>query len=258
MNNLFSVKDKVILITGASSGLGCHFARVLALAGAKVALGARRLDRLERIASEITQNSGVVFINKLDVTQVDEIKQFVSGTLDRLGPIDVLINNAGVDARTNLFETNDADWTPVIETNLKGAVLMTQAVAPHLIKNKKGGSIINISSVSDVLAFKGGNPAYMLSKAGIAHFTHLLSLELAEFNIRANTIAPGVFQTEINEDLFGTDISKALEQKIPLQKFGELHDLDGVLFLLCSDASRYMTGTTIRVDGGLGVNKLQL
>ena len=195
MNNLFSVKDKVILITGASSGLGCHFARILAQAGAKVALGARRLDRLEKIAGEIRQNSGFVFINKLDVTQVDEIKQFVASAIDQLGMIDVLINNAGVDARTNLFETSEADWIPVIETNLKGAVMMTQAVAPHMVEKKKGGSIINISSVSDVLAFKGGNPAYMLSKAGLAHFTHLLSLELAEFNIRANTIAPGIFQT---------------------------------------------------------------
>jgi NAD(P)-dependent dehydrogenase (short-subunit alcohol dehydrogenase family) len=96
----------------------------------------------------------------------------------------------------------------------------------------------------------------MMSKAGVSHFTHLLALELADHNIRANAIAPGIFRTEINEDLFGTDISKMLEPKIPLLRFGELNDLDGALFLLSSDASRYITGTIIRVDGGLGINKL--
>lgn len=167
-----------------------------------------------------------------------------------------MINNAGVDSRKNIFETNETDWTPVIDTNLKGLVLVTQSVAASMIENKTAGNIINISSVLDVLGFKGGNPAYMISKAGVSHFTHLLALELAGANIRANAIAPGIYRTEINDDLFDTDLSRILETKIPLLKFGELDDLNGALFLLCSDASRYMTGTIIRVDGGLGINKL--
>jgi NAD(P)-dependent dehydrogenase (short-subunit alcohol dehydrogenase family) len=194
----------------------------------------------------------------LDVTQISNINNVVNEIETQLGQIDVLINNAGVDARTNIFATSEADWTPVIDTNLKGVVLVTQAVAARMVENKKSGSIINISSVSDVLGFKGGNPAYMISKAGISHFTHLLALELADANIRANAIAPGIYRTEINDDLFDTDLSKTLETKIPLSRFGQYEDLNGALLLLCSDASSYMTGTIIRVDGGLGINKLLL
>lgn len=258
MKTSFSVKDKIILITGASSGLGCHFAKTLAQAGAKVAICARRFDKLKKIANEISNERGVAIPFALDVTQVSNIKNVVAEIENQLGQIDVLINNAGVDARKNIFETSDADWNPVIDTNLKGLVLVTQAVAAHMVENKKAGSIVNISSVSDILGFKGGNPAYMMSKAGVSHFTHLLALELASANIRANAIAPGIYRTEINDDLFDTDLSKILETKIPLSRFGELEDLNGALFLLCSDASRYMTGTIIRVDGGLGINKLLL
>lgn len=258
METLFSVKDKVILITGASSGLGHHFTKTLAKAGAKVAMIARRLDKMKKISIEISKDGGVAIPFALDITQTSDIKNVVKEIENHLGQIDVLINNAGVDARKNIFETTDADWNPVIDTNLKGLVLITQAVAARMIENKKTGSIVNISSVSDILGFKGGNPAYMISKAGVSHFTHLLALELASSNIRVNAIAPGVYRTEINDDLFDTDLSKALETKIPLLRFGNLGDLDGALFLLCSDASRYMTGTIIRVDGGLGINKLIL
>lgn len=256
MDSLFSVKEKVILITGASSGLGCHFAKTLARMGAKVAMGARRLDKLKNIANEIHNDGGVAIPFALDVTQASNIRNVVKEIENQLGQIDVLVNNAGVDARKNIFETCDADWTPVIDTNLKGLMLVTQAIAAHMIENKKTGSIINISSVSDILGFKGGNPAYLMSKAGVSHFTHLLALELASVNIRANAIAPGIYRTEINEDLFDTDLSKELETKIPLLRFGKLEDLNGALLLLCSDASCYMTGTIIRVDGGLGINKL--
>jgi len=256
MQKLFSVKDKIILITGASSGLGCHFAKTLALAGAKIAICARRIDKLKKIANEINQDGGIAVPFALDVTQASEIKNVIAEIENKMGIIDVLINSAGVDARKNIFETSEADWAPVIDTNLKGLMLVTQAVAAHMVENKKAGSIINISSVSDVLGFKGGNPAYMMSKAGVSHFTHLLALELANENIRANAIAPGIYRTEINDDLFDTELSKVIETKIPLLRFGKLEDLNGALFLLCSDASRYMTGTIIRVDGGLAINKL--
>jgi len=258
MKTLFSVKDKVILVTGASSGLGHYFTKTLAKAGAKVAMIARRLDKMKKISIEISQGGGVAIPFILDITQTSDIKSVVKEIENQLGQIDVLINNAGVDARKNIFETTDADWALVIDTNLKGLVMVTQTVAARMIENKKTGSIVNISSVSDILGFKGGNPAYMISKAGISHFTHLLALELASLNIRVNAIAPGVYRTEINDDLFDTDLSKALETKIPLLRFGNLGDLDGALLLLCSDASRYMTGTIIRVDGGLGINKLIL
>ncbi len=258
MQSLFSVKDKIILITGAASGIGYHFAKTLAQAGAKVAMCGRRIDKLNKVVTEINNSGGTAIPFKLDVTLAPNIKNVIKEIENQLGPIDCLINNAGVDARKNIFETSEADWQPVIDTNLKDLVLVTQAVAARMVENKKPGSIINISSVSDVLAFKGGNPAYMLSKAGVSHFTHLLALELANVNIRANAIAPGVYRTEINDDLFDTELSKALETKIPLLRFGNLEDLNGALFLLCSDASKYMTGTIIRVDGGLGINKLIL
>ncbi len=256
MSSLFSVKDKVIVITGASSGLGCHFAKTLAREGARVVMCARRLDKLRVIAEEITKEGGIAMTLELDVKNGASVKKLAPAVVSQFGQIDVLINNAGVDARKNLFETTEMDWAPVVDTNLKGVVFVTQAIAAQMVEKKKGGSIINISSVSDLLAFKGGNPAYMISKAGISHFTHLLALELASSNIRVNAIAPGVFRTEINADLFDTDISRMLQPKIPLLKFGQLDDLNGALLLLSSDASRYMTGTIIRVDGGLGINKL--
>jgi NAD(P)-dependent dehydrogenase (short-subunit alcohol dehydrogenase family) len=254
-DSLFSVKDKVIIITGASSGLGCHFAKTLATAGAKVILGARRVDKLEKIANEISKASGVASIDYLDVTQAASIQLFVKNVQRQFGYIDVLINNAGIDARKTLLQTTEVDWSPVIDTNMKGTVLMTQAVATHMMA-QKSGSMINISSVSDTLAFETGNPAYLMSKAGISHFTHLVALALAGANVRANAIAPGIFHTEINDDLFDTDLSKTLQSKIPLSRFGDLNDLNGALLLLCSDASRYITGTIVRVDGGLGINKL--
>lgn len=256
MEHIFSVKNKVIVVTGASSGIGCHFSKVLAAAGAKIALGARRINKLAQLVDEISKNKGIAHLHELDVTNLNSIKKFVISIKEKLGPIDVLINNAGIDSRKNLFETEEMDWTPVIDTNLKGLVFTTQVVAKQMIENNRKGSIINISSVSDTLAFKDGNPAYMASKAGVAHFTHLSALQLAAANIRVNAIAPGVFKTEINEDLFDTDVSRALEPKIPLQRFGNLDDLNGALLLLCSDASQYMTGTILRVDGGLCINKL--
>jgi NAD(P)-dependent dehydrogenase (short-subunit alcohol dehydrogenase family) len=257
MESLFSVKDKVVFVTGASSGLGCHFAKTLARAGAKVALGARRLEKLENIVHQINNEGGIALPFCLDVTQPESVEHVVNEIESKLGPINVLINNAGVDARKNLLEMEESDWQPVIDTNLKGLVLVTKAVARKMISHQKGGSIINISSVSDAIAFKGGNPAYMMSKAGVSHFTHLLALELANNNVRANTIAPGIYRTEINDDLFDSEMSAVLETKIPMLRFGNLNDLDGALFLLCSDASRYITGTILRVDGGLGINKLQ-
>jgi NAD(P)-dependent dehydrogenase (short-subunit alcohol dehydrogenase family) len=245
----FSVRDKAVLITGASSGFGAHFARVLAGEGAKVALAARRLDALESISTEIREAGGSALAVKLDVSDDVSIKHAVQTTVDAFGRIDVLVNNSGVSVSKPLLEQTAADFDAVVDVNLKGAFLVATEVARRMKADGKGGSIINIESI---LSFRqtGHVAPYAASKAGLTQLTRSMALELARYKIRVNGIAPGYFSTEINQEFFDTESGAAMIKRMPSRRLGELEELEGPLLLLASDASSYMNGTTIVVDGG--------
>ena len=248
----FGVAGQVALVTGASSGIGRHFASVLAAAGAKVALAARRVDRLTKLAGEIEAAGGQSLPIACDVTHSDDVAAAVATAENELGPLTLLVNNAGVVVSKPLFEHSEADWDHVVDTNLKGAWLMAREFAQHLVGLKRPGRIINISSV---LGFRtiGRVPAYCAAKAGLTHLTQVLAMELARYGILVNALAPGYIETDFNRAFFQTEPGKALISRIPLKRLGQTEDLDGALLFLASPASAYVTGAVISVDGGHGV-----
>ena len=245
----FSVQGKGVLITGASSGFGAHFARVLASEGAKVGLAARRVDALESIAEEIRKAGGVAAVTPLDVADSGSVRRGVRAIEQALGRIDVLVNNSGVSIGRPLLEQSEADFDAVMNVNLRGAFLVATEVARRMKVDGKGGSIINIESI---LSFRqaGQIAPYAASKAALTQLTRSMALELARYKIRVNGIAPGYFATDINKEFFATEGGAAMIKRMPSRRLGELEELEGPLFLLASDASSYMNGATIVVDGG--------
>jgi NAD(P)-dependent dehydrogenase (short-subunit alcohol dehydrogenase family) len=248
----FDLAGQVALVTGASSGIGRHLAEILAAAGVKVALAARRLDRLAELAREIEAAGGQGLPISCDVTRSDDVAAAMATAENELGPLSILVNNAGVVVSKPLFEHTEADWDYVVDTNLKGAWLAAREFAHHLVRLKRPGRIINISSV---LGFRtiGRVPAYCAAKAGMTHLTHVLAMELARYRILVNAIAPGYVETDFNRAFFQTEAGKALIARIPLKRLGQTEDLNGALLFLASPASAYVTGTVISVDGGHGV-----
>jgi len=251
----FSVAGKVALITGASSGFGKHFAKVLAREGAKVGLAARRVDALQSLAHEIRSDGGAAAFAQLDVANAASIPPAVASIERELGRIDVLVNNSGTSIVKPLLDYTEHDWDAVVDVNLKGAFLVATEVARRMRGDGRGGSIINIESI---LSFRqtGHIPAYVASKAGLTQLTKTMALELARYNIRVNGIAPGYFSTDINRDFLASEAGAAMIKRIPQRRAGNVEDLEGPLLLLASDASRYMTGTTLVVDGGHLVSSL--
>jgi NAD(P)-dependent dehydrogenase (short-subunit alcohol dehydrogenase family) len=249
----FSVAGQVAFVTGASSGIGRRFAEVLAASGAKVALAARREDRLAELAREIGERGGGQSVPfACDVTRQDSIAAAILAAEARLGPLSILVNNAGVVVSKPLFEHTEEDWDYVVDTNLKGAWLMAREFAHHLVEQKRPGRIINISSV---LASRtiGRVPAYCAAKAGLTHLTQVLAMELARYGILVNALAPGYVETDFNRAFFQTPAGKALISRIPLKRLGQTPDLDGALLFLASPASAYVTGAVLAVDGGHSV-----
>src|SRR5713226_1248939 len=248
----FDITGKVALVTGASSGIGRHFAEVLALAGAKVALAARRADRLAELARVIEARGGQCLALACDVTKQDNIAAAIAAAEERLGPLSILVNNAGVVVSKPLFEHSEEDWDYVVDTNLKGAWLAAREFAHHLVELNRPGRIINIASV---LGFRtiGRVPAYCTVKAGLIHLTHVLAMELARHKILVNALAPGYVETDFNRAFFQTEAGKRLIARIPMKRIAQPPDLDGALLFLASPASAYVTGAVISVDGGHGV-----
>jgi len=250
INSLFSLAGKHALVTGASSGLGAHFAVVLAEAGASVTLAARRKDALEDVAERIVRLGGSAKIVTLDVTDVASLDALPAA----VGDIDILVNNAGVVRDGPALDQTEADWDAVIDTNLKGMFLVAQA-AGRAMKVHGGGSIINIASILG-LRQAGAVLPYAVSKAGVVQMTKVMALELARHGIRVNALAPGYLDTELNRAFWETDAGRALIRRVPQRRLGQLEDLDGPLLLLASDGSRFMTGAVIAVDGGHLVSSL--
>lgn len=239
---------KVAFVTGASSGLGRHFAGVLARHGAKVAIGARRFAALEALAEEIGRSGGHALPVSLDVTDPDRVKTAVGTVIDELGAVDILVNNSGVTTTKPVLEVSPDEWEAVLATNLKGAFLVTTEVARRVRDLGRDMSVINIASILG-LRQAGQVAAYAASKAGLVQLTKVMALELARFNVRVNAIAPGYIETDLNREFLASEAGRALSKRVPQRRFGEPQDLDGPL-LLASDASRYMTGAVLAVDGG--------
>ncbi len=252
-DRIFEVADKVAIVTGASGGLGSSFARTLARAGAKVALAARRVDRLAELARQIEAFDGRAIPVPLDVTDRDSVAACVATAETELGPISILVNSAGIAGNGPSLDLEEADWDRVIETNLKGTWLMTQEVARHMARLGHGGSIINVASILGLSA-AGQVAAYAASKAAVINLTKALAIDLARHDIRVNALAPGYFVTDMNRTFLEGPGGEAIKKRVPQRRFGQPEDLDGALLLLASEASRFMTGSVLVIDGGQSAN----
>ena len=247
--DLFDLSGRAALVTGASSGLGRHTALLLARAGAKVGLAARRLEPLVELEKQIEAQDGRAIPLRLDVTDRQSVAACVDAAETELGPLSILINNAGVADTKPAFDVSEADWDRVVDTNLKGAWLVAQEVGRHMARLGHGGSIINLASVLG-LAASARIPAYCASKGGLVSLTKALAVEWARHDIRVNALAPGYIETDINRGFLSSPAGDTLRQRIPLRRFGQPSDLDGALLLLASEASRYISGSVLLVDGG--------
>lgn len=252
--------NKRVVITGASSGLGEHFARLFSAEGANLGLIARRGNRLEALARELeSQYGGRVAVASCDVLDPAAIDLAFDDLHGRLGGIDVLINNAGVSRQAPAVEQSLEDWDSVVNTNLRGTWLCAVAAAKYMIADKSPdsspGSIINIASILGLGVAKQVAP-YAISKAGVIQMTKALALEWAQYGIRVNALAPGYLHTDLNAEFFKSEAGKALISRVPQRRLGELSELDGPLLLLASEASSFMSGTVIPVDGGHLIHSL--
>lgn len=238
-----------ILVTGASSGFGRHFALTLARAGADVAIAARRLDRLEALASVIAEETGRVVVPiALDVADTATVDGAVSAAAKALGGLDGLVNNAGTVVSKPSLKQTEADWDAVMDVNLKGAFFVAQSCAARM-KEGGGGAIVNIASILGERV-SGTEISYCVSKAGLAHMTRALAFEWARVGIRVNGIAPGYVKTDLNRAFLDSDAGAKMRARIPIPRFGEPEDLDGALLYLLSDLSAWTTGHILTVDGG--------
>ena len=240
-----ALRDKRALVTGASSGLGRHFALVLAAHGAEVVVAARRADALSATVDAIGSRASAVTMDVRDAASVD-------AAVAAAGALDIVVNNAGIAQTRPALETTDDDWNAVIDTNLTGAFRVARAAARAMAADGRGGAIVNIASILALRVAKQV-PAYVAAKAALVRLTEALALELAAKSIRVNAIAPGYVETDLNRDFLASPAGEAMARRVPMRRFGRPDDLDGALLLLASDAGRYMTGATIVVDGGHGV-----
>lgn len=251
----FDLAGRVALVTGASGGLGRHFAEVLAAAGAAVAVAARRVDRCEEVAAGIAARGGRAAVVSLDVTDAASVAAAFAETETALGTVGVLVNNSGIADGAHSTALAEADFDRVLATNLKGAWLASAEAARRAKAAATPLSIVNVASILG-LRVAGHASAYAASKAGLIQLTKAMALELARDGVRVNALAPGYVETDINRAFFATEAGQRLIRRIPQRRLGVPADLDGPLLLLASDASRYMTGAVIAVDGGHLVSSL--
>jgi len=246
---MFSLKGRVALVTGASSGLGVQFAKALADNGAALALVARRADRLKSLKDEIENKGGKAVAIEADVTDRAAMTRAFDAAEKALGTVTILVNNAGIAHGGRAVEMPPEEWRKVLSTNLDAVFFWAQEAARRMLAAKKQGAIVNIASVLGLAVAKGA-VAYATAKAGVVQVTKALAVELAFKGVRVNAIAPGWFVTEMNDDYLASEAGTAIKREIPMGRFGNAGDLDGALLLLASDAGSYITGATIVVDGG--------
>lgn len=246
---MMDLTGKVAVVTGASSGLGAHFAQVLGRAGAQVCLMARSADKLTHVAEGLAAHGITAHCYAADVTDRASLEAAFAAIAGAHGGTDILINNAGIARTAPYLEMEDSDWSAVLDTDLAGVWRCGQIAARQMVERGTGGSIINIASILGQVV-QPTQTNYAAAKAGVLHLTKAMARELGRHNIRVNAIAPGYFQTEINADFFASDAGEKLIKKLFPRRLGTLSELDGPLLLLASDAGSFMTGTTLTVDGG--------
>jgi NAD(P)-dependent dehydrogenase (short-subunit alcohol dehydrogenase family) len=248
--NLFDLDGRTALITGASSGLGAHFAEVLAAHGASVVLAARRVDRLAALADKIAAAGGKARAIEMDVTSEASVVAAFGAIEAEVGRVcDIVVNNSGMSREGWFREQSEADWNAVIDTNLTGVWRVAKHGCNAMVAAGQRGSVINIASVT-ALRTQPMTTAYSVSKAGVDHMTRQMALEMARFGVRVNAIAPGYFKTEINDDYVDSEAGAKMIRRVAMRRLGEKSELSGPLLLLASEAGSFMTGATIVVDGG--------
>ena len=244
------IAGKIALVTGASSGLGERFARVLAANGARVAIAARRTDRLEALAADLRGQGAEVLPLAMDVASVASVRAGADAVLAALGPIDILVNNAGISIQAKLESIEEAEYDAVLDTNLKGAFFLAQAAAKQMIAHQRQGRIVNIASIAGQRAI-GQLSTYGMSKAALIQMTHAMAREWGRHGINTNAIAPGYIATEISADFLKTDAGAKWLTTLPRRRMGEPQDLDALLLLLCSgQPARFINGSIMTADDG--------
>lgn len=250
----FRLNGRIALVTGSSGGLGAHFAELLAAAGARVAVAARRMDKLQALVSRIQNAGAEARALELDVTHAASVARCLDELAD-WGVPDIVINNAGITVTKPLLQQSEADYDTVLDANLKGSWLVSTEAARRMVAAKRSGSIVNVASILGERV-AGGVAPYAISKAGLVQATKAMALELARYGIRVNALLPGYVVTDLNREFLASESGQKLRSRIPSRRFSEPADLDGPMLLLASDAGAAMTGSVVAVDGGHLVNSL--
>tara|TARA_B100001059_G_C17715545_1_gene517780 strand:+ start:184 stop:957 length:774 start_codon:yes stop_codon:yes gene_type:complete len=253
-DSIFDLTGRTALITGGGTGLGKHFAEVLSGAGAVVILCARRVEKLQQTVDEIRASGGKAHCYVMDVTDEASIAEAFDHAAVH-GLVDILVNNAGTMAQPSLLALDEATWDSVQATNLKGAWMVAKEAVKRLEGKEAAGTVINIASILGMAVQKGTGP-YSASKAALLHLTKNMAVEWARYGVRVNAIAPGYYATDLAEEFLDSSQGQAMLRGIPQRRLGNVEDLSGPILLLSSQASAYMTGTCITVDGGHSVSTI--
>jgi NAD(P)-dependent dehydrogenase (short-subunit alcohol dehydrogenase family) len=248
----FDMTGKVAIVTGGATGIGRGIAEGLADVAANVVIASRRLEKCEEACEEISKRTGVKTLPlRCDITNKHEVQALVEDVLDEFGHMDILVNNSGIGGSEKpILEMVEEDWNNAMDTNLKGVFTLSQAVVLRMRERGEGGKVINVASIGGLIGFPNMS-AYCASKGGCVQLTKVMALEWARYNIQVNAILPGYFDTPLNRDFFSTDIGKQIiKQHIPMRRLAQIEEIKGVAILLASQASNFMTGSTIVIDGG--------
>ena len=244
----FDLSGKNIFITGATSGLGHHFAKIMSAAGGRVIVTGRRVERLESLCAEIEKDGGHAVPYALDVTDLEQIEKVVEAAEKECGGIDVLVNNSGMNLEGFALEVTESDYDAIMNTNVKGAFFMAQTVGKRMVA-REAGSLINIASVG-ALSVLPGLPLYCMSKASVAMMTRSLAREWARAKVNVNAVCPGYIETELNSDWFNSEGGHKQIKSWPRRRLMEIESLDGLMLFLASDAGKHTTGSVMKVDDG--------
>lgn len=248
----FDLTGKVAIITGGATGIGRGIADGLAEAGATVVLGARRVNILEDACREIAGQTGApTYPHRLDITSTEEINTLVDDVIEKFGHVDILVNNAGVGGSEKpILKMTEEDWDRTVNIDLRGIFVLSQAVARKMVERGKGGKVINVASIGGEIIFPNMS-AYCASKGGVIQLTKVMALEWVKYNIQANAILPGYIETPMNTHFFATDAGrKIIRKNIPMGRLGQMEEMKGLGIYLASEASSFMTGSAIVIDGG--------